>query len=77
MVAAFSEHARTVVRLLRVDPDFAQLCDDFDAVVTAYRRASSGELSSDIADEYHSLRLELEGEILEWVRHGSNPVGAR
>jgi hypothetical protein len=75
VVEAFAEHAPAVERLLCADVEFARLCEDFDAVVTAYRRASSGELPPGVADEYHSLRLELESEILEWVRCGSNPVG--
>ena len=73
---AFPEHLKRLVLLLDVEPDFVELCDDFDAVAIAYQRVvrANGEMAA--ADEYHSLRLELEGEILEWLRRGGGPRDA-
>ena len=74
---AFPEHLKRLRLLLDVEPDFVELCDDFDAVVIAYQRSATAndELAA-AADEYHSLRLELEGEILEWLRRGGGPRAA-
>ena len=71
---AFPEHERRLHLLLDVDAEFVELCEDFDAVVTAYEKGmhEDGALRS-CADEYHSLRLELETEILLWLRQGSKP----
>ena len=73
---AFPEHLKRLLLLLDVEPEFVELCDDFDAVAIAYARVAraNGELAA--ADEYHSLRLELEGEILEWLRRGGGPRAA-
>ena len=73
---AFPEHLKRLVLLLDVEPEFVELCDDFDAVAIAYQRVAraNGEMAA--ADEYHSLRLELEGEILEWLRRGGGPRAA-
>ena len=74
---AFPEHLKRLVLLLDVEPNFVELCDDFDAVAIAYRKsASANDDLATTADEYHSLRLELEGEILEWLRHGRSPLAA-
>lgn len=71
---AFPEHLKRLRLLLDVEQDFIDLCDDFDAVVIAYQRnATAEEDLAAAADEYHSLRLELEGEILEWLRQGGVP----
>ena len=70
---AFPEHLKRLVLLLDVEPEFVELCDDFDAVSIAYRRVTSADGEVAAADEYHSLRLELEGEILEWLRRGAKP----
>ncbi len=76
--AAFPEHVRRLRLLLDVDGDFAELCADFDAVAHAYQRGTHDDPAlSSAADEYHSLRIELEGEILAWLRQGSRPVEQR
>ena len=76
VLAAFPEYERQVRALVEVDPDFADLCDDYDAVVDSYRRGAAGEQSlADAVDEYHGLRLELESEILELLRRTGAPGG--
>ena len=70
---AFPEHLKRLVLLLDVEPEFVELCEDFDAVAIAYLRVASADGEAAAADEYHSLRLELEGEILEWLRLGTKP----
>lgn len=75
---SFPEHVRRLRLLLDVDEDFAELCSDFDSVANAYRRGTQDDPDlSSTADEYHSLRLELEGEILAWLRQGRRPVEQR
>lgn len=57
--------------LLDADEDFRELCADFDVVVRAYERGTRHDSgSTDLADEYHSLRIEIESEILSWLRRG-------
>ena len=55
--------------MLEADEDFRELCADFDVVVRAYERGARDESgSNNVADEYHSLRIEIESEILTWLR---------
>jgi hypothetical protein len=71
---AFPEHAVRLRRLLEVDDDLNELCADFDAVATAYRRGTRDDPAlRDTTDEYHSLRIELEAEILDRLRQGIDP----
>jgi hypothetical protein len=62
----FPEHADLLQALIDSEPDIADLCADFDEVVKAQRtHAGEGTASSLVrADEYRSLRLELEADIL-------------
>ena len=68
MLDAFPEHRERLRALIGGDDDLDELCDDYDTVAHAYRRATSGEVSlAGAADEYHRLKLELEAEILDWI----------
>lgn len=68
VLAAFPEHREQLEALLGAHADLDELCDDYDAVVLAYGRATSGDESlAGAADEYHRLKIELEAEILDWI----------
>ena len=65
---AFPEHRERLIVLFGAHPDLDELCDDYDVVAQAYSRATSGDAAlAGSADEYHRLKVELEGEILEWI----------
>ena len=66
---AFPEHLASLQRLAASDETVREMCEHFDAVHTAYQRSiESNDIDSTaLADEYHSLRLELEGELLERI----------
>lgn len=76
---AFPEHRERLSELIDSDEGFAELCDHFDEVVAAHSRAATSDQASQHshASEYHSLRLELETEILQMVdcraRHLPSP----
>ena len=73
--AAFPEYQSRMRLLLDADEDFRELCADFDVVVHAYERGAHPDSgSSGTADEFHSLRIEIESEILSWLRRGYRPT---
>ncbi len=73
---AFPQHHDRLRALLLVDEDFADVCDDFDTVTNAFHRGAHNDPELvGAADEYHGLRLELESEILGWLRSGSRAGG--
>ncbi len=68
VLAAFPEHRERLLALAELHADLGELCDDYDTVVAAYDRATSGQITvAGAADEYHRLKLELEVEILDWI----------
>lgn len=72
----FPEHADLLQALIDVEPDIADLCADFDAVVRAQRTNAASDTASALmrADEYRGLRLELEADILSVLRDWPGPV---
>ena len=60
-----SEH---LARLFAGDEDFRDLCKEYEACIVTLARLDTGDPSSEaIRNEYGSLQLRLEGELLRYV----------
>jgi hypothetical protein len=67
---SFPECADLLRALVRVDEQMLELCTDFDEVAAAHEASarSSGATATERAAEFHSLKIEIEAEILDLVR---------
>lgn len=71
----FPERADDLLMLLANNPDFQDLCDDYDVCVQAkqyWGRSTEPEAGERVA-EYHTIALELEEEIVQKLKLQTSP----
>ncbi len=66
MVRRFPEHERTILELIDSDPEFKELCQDYENIADAIAEGTASQNGGPDAIQRELLRLrsDLEGDIL-------------